>query len=58
MKDEIEKAFDTLIGYCQKRTFCEDGCRFYVESSCLFQKQLPPVDWQRERRTQNGNNEN
>lgn len=52
MKDKIEKAFDTIIGYCQKRTFCENGCRFYVEGFCIFQKELPPVDWRRERKVQ------
>lgn len=56
MKDKIEKAFDTLIGYCQKRAFCETGCRFYVEGFCIFQKELPPVDWRRERKVQDGNN--
>ena len=52
MKDKVEKAFDTLKGYCQKRVSCENGCRFYVEGICIFQQELPPVDWGRERKVQ------
>ena len=50
MKDKIEKAYDTLIGYCKKRTWCEQGCRFYVKNVCVFQNELAPVDWDEARK--------
>lgn len=50
MKDKIERAYDALVGYCQKRTWCEQGCRFHVNDSCIFQEEIPPVDWDKIRR--------
>lgn len=51
MKDRIEKAFDVLVGYCEKRYACENGCRFYVDGICIFQEETPPIDWKRLRKS-------
>lgn len=44
MKDCIERAFQQLRGYCNKKPNC-DNCRFVDnEGSCVMYKTVP-VDW-------------
>lgn len=46
MKDRIDKAVDTIRGYCAKVTNC-DKCRYRqgTDGSCPFMKETPPCDW-------------
>ena len=53
-KSEIEKAFNRIIGYCDKHTDCSEGCVFYVEDGkrdvCFFANtgcEAPPCDWEK-----------
>jgi len=52
MKDRVDKAFETIKGYCLKRTSCGDGCRYNGEDGCVFQRHEPPVDWESPRNNQ------
>lgn len=44
-KDRIDKAVETLKGYCDKHTECRN-CRFSDEKGyCNFEKGKIPSDW-------------
>lgn len=48
MKDRVDKAVETLRGFCLKRVAC-DGCRFNDEAyGCLLIRngQTIPADWE------------
>lgn len=40
----IEKAIDTLKGYCLKHATC-DNCRFKIDNDCFFERNTMPCDW-------------
>ena len=46
-EDKINKAVETLKGYCEKHSFCESECRFYDKKTdeCVFEKGKIPCDW-------------
>lgn len=45
MKDRIDRAVDTIRGYCAKVKYCGD-CRFMSkDKNCLFMNDTPPCDW-------------
>ncbi|WP_304965984.1 hypothetical protein [uncultured Oscillibacter sp.] len=44
-KDRIDRAVETIRGYCGKVKHCDD-CRFISEDgNCLFMDDTPPCDW-------------
>ena len=45
-KSKMEKAFDTLRGYCDKHWYCEDGCKLYDKKHgcCVFRTDNPLCD--------------
>jgi hypothetical protein len=45
-EDRIDKAVETIKGYCTKHFNCET-CRFYEKESydCVLSKNIPPCDW-------------
>ena len=45
MKDRIDRAFETLKGYCAKRIDCV-GCRHDNKGACELNINLP-VDWKK-----------
>lgn len=52
-KDKIDKAVDTLRGYCAKVNHC-DNCRYRqdTDGSCPFMVETPPCDWSMDNRQQ------
>lgn len=46
-KDRVDKAVETLKGYCTKHSDCYHDCRFYdkEEDECMFEKSKLPCDW-------------
>lgn len=51
MKDRIDRAVDTIRGYCAKVTHC-DNCRFRqgTDGSCPFMVETTPCDWDMDKR--------
>ena len=45
MKDRIDRAFETLKGYCSKRAFC-DRCRYDNKGQCALNEDVP-VGWEK-----------
>ena len=47
INDRVDKALETLKGYCSKHSDCYHSCRFYdkEESECVFEKGKLPCDW-------------
>lgn len=45
---KVDKAVETIKGYCDKFVHCEDGCRFYdaIADMCALQDSVPPVEWE------------
>lgn len=44
-KDRIDRAVETIRGYCGKVKHCDD-CRFISEDgNCLFMDDTQPCDW-------------
>lgn len=45
--DRVDKAVETLKGYCSKHSMCDETCRFYdkTRSDCVFEKGVLPCDW-------------
>lgn len=46
-KDRVDKAVETIKGYCNKHSCCENRCRFFdkEEYECVFEKGKIPCDW-------------
>ena len=45
MRDEIDKAFETLQRYCGLRGIDCENCRFLDEEECCIFGTIPPKDW-------------
>lgn len=48
-KDRIDKAVETIKGYCTKHSTCTN-CRFRIKGSgvCVFEKGEIPCEWSEE----------
>lgn len=46
--DKVDKAVETIKGYCEKFVNCKKGCRFYDAEAdmCAFQDSIPPAEWE------------
>ncbi len=48
----VDRAIDTLRGYCSKVPRCEK-CRFVTpDGGCPFNQEIPPCDWSMDVRQQ------
>ena len=47
MTNKVDKAFETIKGYCNKQMTCKN-CRFNTEEECYFRRGVIPCDWNRE----------
>lgn len=46
-KDRVDKAVETLKGYCNKHSDCDERCRLYDKENkvCMLEKGILPCDW-------------
>lgn len=43
MNSKVDKAFETIVGYCDKNRTCR-SCRYYNGDYCIL-RDYPPADW-------------
>ena len=46
-KDRLDKAVESIKGYCEKHLCCSEDCRFFdkEENECVFERSTIPCDW-------------
>lgn len=42
----VSRALKAIIGYCNKHTHCQDGCKLYQEEACALMHNYAPCDWE------------